>query len=75
MVGYWDELTEELQLTLSRQALRWAAETIAGQAESLAEQMELGGLRDRGGPDALRLLAGVVRVTGREPGMVRAPMA
>ncbi|MBV9784721.1 MAG: hypothetical protein JO264_13000 [Acidisphaera sp.] len=71
MVGHWNELTEELQLLLSREALRWAAETIANQAESLAKEMELGGLRDRGGPDALRLLAGVVRVTGREPSIAR----
>ena len=72
MVGHWNELTEELQLALSREALQRAAETIAGQAETLAEEMELGGLRDRGGPDALRLLAGVVRVTGREPVIRRA---
>jgi hypothetical protein len=59
----WDSLSEPLQLTLGRGALRRAAETIALQAEALAGEMEVGGLDDRGGPDALRLLAAVVRVT------------
>ncbi|MBV9734411.1 MAG: hypothetical protein JO209_00775 [Acidisphaera sp.] len=64
--GKWDLLPESLQLMLSREALRRAAETIAGQAESLAEEMEIGSLSDCGGPDALRLLAAVVRVTGQD---------
>ena len=67
MVGHWNELPETIQLALSREAMQRAAEMIAGQAESLAVEMEVGGLNDRGGPDALRLLAAVVRVTGREP--------
>ncbi len=58
-------LSDDLQLALSREALRRAAETIAGQAEILAGEMENGGLADQGGPDALRLLAAVVRTTGR----------
>lgn len=60
----WNSLSEDLQLALTREALRRAAETIAGQAEVLAGEMENGGLSDRGGPDALRLLANVVRITG-----------
>ena len=64
MFGAWNLLSEELQLVLSREALRKAAETIAGQAELLAEEMECGNLLDRGGADALRLLASVVRVNG-----------
>jgi hypothetical protein len=64
MLGDWNLLSEELQRTLSREALHHAAETIAGQAEILAEEMECGSLADRGGPDALRLLAAMVRVTG-----------
>jgi hypothetical protein len=60
----WNLLSDEAQLSLSREALRVAAETIAGQAEVLADEMEAGGLLDRGGPDALRLLASVVRVNG-----------
>ena len=65
MLADWNLLSDDLQLVLSREALRRAAEIIAEQAETLAEEMEIGGLRDRGGPDALRLLAGVVRVNGQ----------
>lgn len=57
----WNTLTEDLQLTLSREALRRAAETLADHAEILAREMEDGALLDRGGPDALRLFAAVVR--------------
>jgi hypothetical protein len=64
MLSDWNRLSEDAQLELSRAALRRAAETIAGQAESLAGEMEAGSLIDRGGPDALRLLAAVIRVTG-----------
>jgi hypothetical protein len=59
----WNTLPEELQLVLSREALRRAAETLAEHAELLAEEMERGTLADRGGPDALRLFAAVVRAT------------
>lgn len=62
----WNLLSDEQQLALARAALRRAAETIAGQAEVLAGEMEEGGLLDRGGPDALRLLANVVRLNGVE---------
>lgn len=66
MLADWNVLSDDLQLVLSREALRRAAEIIADQAEALAGEMECGGLRDRGGPDALRLLAGVVRVNGQD---------
>ena len=66
MVREWSMLSDEQQLALAREALRRAAETIAGQAEVLATEMEGGGLLDRGGPDALRLLANVVRINGLE---------
>jgi hypothetical protein len=59
----WNVLPEEMQLVLSREALRRAAETLAEHAELLAEEMERGTLSDRGGPDALRLFAAVVRAT------------
>jgi hypothetical protein len=59
----WNTLPEELQLVLSREALRRAAETLAEHAELLAEEMDRGTLTDRGGPDALRLFAAVVRAT------------
>lgn len=66
MLTDWSMLSDEIQLALSREALRHAAETIAEQAESLAGEFEGGGLADRGGAEALRLLAAVVRVTGQE---------
>jgi hypothetical protein len=66
MTGDWNILSDDLQLILSREALRRAGEIIAGQAEILAHEMESGSLLDRGGADALRLLAGVVRVTATE---------
>lgn len=65
MAADWNILSDDLQLTLARAALYKAAETIAGQAEVLASEMETGGLADQGGPDALRLLARVVRLTGQ----------
>lgn len=64
MLVDWNVLSDDMQLLLSREAMRRAAEIIAEQAEALAGEMEEGYLRDRGGPDALRLLAGVVRVNG-----------
>ncbi len=62
MLVEWNGLSDDLQLFLSREALARASDIIAEQAEILAAEMEAGALRDRGGPDALRLLAGVVRV-------------
>jgi hypothetical protein len=65
MVTDWNLLSEKLQLVLSHEALRQAAHTIAWQAEVLAAEIESGSLVDRGGPEALRLLASVVRMTGK----------
>ncbi|SHI44748.1 hypothetical protein SAMN02745194_00393 [Roseomonas rosea] len=62
----WHALPDEVQLTLSREALRRAAETLADHAELLASEMEAGTLLDQGGPDALRLFAAVVRATNRD---------
>lgn len=59
-------MPDDLQLVLSREALRRAAETLADHAEMLAEEMERGTLADRGGPDALRLFAAVVRATNED---------
>ncbi|MDR3535425.1 MAG: hypothetical protein P4L71_02890 [Acetobacteraceae bacterium] len=61
MLANWNLLSEPLQLALAREALRRAADTIAEQAEVLAAEMERGALNDNGGPEALRLLAAVVR--------------
>ena len=62
----WNRLSVELQLALSREALTRAAATIAAQAEVLADEIEQGSLADRGGPEALRLFAAVVRVGGQD---------
>ena len=67
MLTNWNVLSDTLQLALAQQALHTASEIIAGQAETLAGVMEDGDLADRGGPDALRLLAAVVRATGPSP--------
>jgi hypothetical protein len=64
MLSDWNQLSDDLQLVISRAALDRAAETIAGQAEILAREIEDGALRDRGGPEALRLLARIVRLGG-----------
>ncbi len=58
----WTLLTDEAQLHLAREALARAAEIIAGQAEILASEIDVGTLADRGGADALRLLAAIIRM-------------
>jgi hypothetical protein len=66
MLPAWNSMPEDLQLALSREALYRAATLIASQAEVLAQEIESGTLDDRGGPDALRLFAAVVRVSGTD---------
>jgi hypothetical protein len=66
MLPDWNSMPEDLQLALSREALCRAATLIASQAEVLAQEIESGTLDDRGGPDALRLFAAVVRVSGTD---------
>ena len=61
MIADWNMLSEDAQLAVSRAALHRAAQAIARQAETLATEMETGHLADRGGADALRLFAAVVR--------------
>jgi hypothetical protein len=63
----WNALTDDIQLALSREAMRRAAETLAEHAELPVAEIEHGGLSDRGGPDALRLFAAVVRATQQDP--------
>ncbi len=62
----WNALPDEMQLALSRDALRRATETLVEHAEMLAAEMEHVALHDRGGVDALRLFAAVVRVTNQD---------
>ena len=66
MLADWNELPDGLQLVLAQEALRRAADLIAQQAETLAEEMADGALPDHGGPNALRLLAGIARMTGSD---------
>lgn len=58
----WDALPDDLQLTLSRAALSRAVVTIASQAEEFADEIECGNVSDRGGAEALRLFAAVIRI-------------
>ena len=62
----WNALSDELQLAIAAEALRKAAEIIACQAETLAEEIDDGALPDGGGPEALRLLADIIRLNGVE---------
>lgn len=61
MFRTWNCLSDDLQLTVSQQAMKIAAETTAHQAEMLAEEFDTGGLPDRGGSEALRLLSALLR--------------
>jgi hypothetical protein len=61
MLSHWETISEDLQLRLAHDALLRAVDMIVGQADTLAREMEAGTLPDRGGPEALRLLAAVVR--------------
>ncbi len=64
----WDSLPEPVQLQLSQAALREASKNLAAYAEALASEIELGFMADRGGFEALRLFANLVRtVHAAEP--------
>ncbi len=63
----WDLLSDETQLLLAREAMLRASETIANHAEQLAGELEAGEIADLGGPEALRLLANMVRLSNRDP--------
>ncbi len=62
----WHAIPEDLQVVLAREAMRRAAATLAEQAELLSLEMEEGTLSDRGGPDALRLFAAIIRTTSQD---------
>jgi hypothetical protein len=66
MLADWNLLSEDLQLMLSRAALMRAVDSIAGQAEFLAEEIDAGIIADHGGAEALRLLASLTRSTADE---------
>ena len=58
----WDDLPTDCQLWLAEGAIERASTMLATKAESLAEDIERGEIEDRGGADALRLLARLVRL-------------
>ena len=63
----WNCLPEPLQMHLAASALRQATESLAVFAERLAGEIESGDLSDEGGPEMLRLFAGLVRAaTGQD---------
>ena len=63
----WHMLSNETRMTLAHAALTRAAETIACQAELLADEIDLGNLVDPGGAEALRIFAAVVRSREESP--------
>ncbi len=67
----WNALPESLQLYLAQQAFRQAVETIAEQADVLAQEFADGVLADRGGAEALHLMAAIIRAIG--PGSAPTP--
>jgi hypothetical protein len=60
----FERLSEGLKLSLARDAMREAAETIARQADILAVAIDDGDLPDHGGGAALRLFAQSIRSMG-----------
>lgn len=71
----WERLPKDIRRTLALEAMRRAVDGLATQAERLAEEMEAGRLADRGGPDALRLLAALIRAADGGPDLTRMPPA
>jgi len=64
MISEWDMLSDELQLALSRAALSRAAAELADRAYAMAQEIEVGQITDRGGAEALRLFAAILRIPG-----------
>lgn len=56
----WNSIAPEIQMALSRQALRYARSLVGAHAEILADRMERGDLPELSGPDALRLMAALL---------------
>lgn len=57
----WHTISEPLQLQLAQEAMRQASSNLAAYAEALADEIEGGFVSDRGGNEALRLFANLVR--------------
>ena len=62
----WDDLPDALQLQIAHAAMLRAGERIASLAVMLAGEIEHGVIADRGAPEALRLLARIIRLTGQD---------
>jgi hypothetical protein len=62
----WTGISDELQLALSRHAMRNAAQIVADQAELFAVQFTARSLQDRGAADALKLFAVLLRETSAD---------
>jgi hypothetical protein len=62
----WHGISEELQVSLAREAMRLAAVIIADQADLFAVQFATHTLQDRGAADALKLFAALLRETSAE---------
>ena len=62
MSAAWQDMPRDWQLQLAQGARRHACAILAQQAESLAGEMERGEVEYHGGPEALRLLAHLVRL-------------
>jgi hypothetical protein len=68
----WNLLSDEMQLTLTREAYRQALDTITGHARALAGEIAAGRIMDRGGAEALRLFVAVIDEMRRD---CHAPMS
>lgn len=63
MLADWSTLSDDTQLYLASEAMREARAGTAIQADTLADAFDDGSLPDRGGADALRLMAALLRQT------------
>jgi hypothetical protein len=63
----WNALSDDLQLRVAQAALARAAITLASQAELLADEIENGSIVDRGGAEARRLFANLIRLSREGP--------
>jgi hypothetical protein len=61
MPSAWDHLSEECQMQVAEAAMQRANEILARQADAMAEEIAQGDLPDRGGAEALRLFASLIR--------------
>ena len=63
----WNDISDDLQVLLAREALGRATATIATQAAALADEIDAGNIADHGGADALRLFAAILSENIEDP--------